>query len=49
MGNLVIVFFAFLVHRFWSWISILIGLTLAYFLMRGFITEVCGEVVKLFR
>ena len=49
MKNLVIIFFVLLIRHFWSSLSVLIALVLAYFLMRSFFLEVCGEIVKLFQ
>ncbi len=49
MKNLVIIFFVLLIRHFWSSLSILIALVPAYFLMRSFFLEVCGEIVKLFQ
>lgn len=49
MRTVIFIIFAMLVRHFWSVISLILALVLFYFLMRGFLLEVCGEVAKLFQ
>lgn len=49
MKAVMVILFALLIRHFWSWISLILALVIMYFLIRGFIAEVCGEIIKLFQ
>lgn len=49
MRTVIFIMLALVVRHFWSAISLILALFLFYFLMRGFLLEVCGEIAKLFQ
>ena len=49
MRTVIFIMLALVVRYFWSAICLILSLFLFYFLMRGFLLEVCGEIAKLFQ